>query len=279
VKREGDQRARLRRAFGVPEESMRGALRRHLRRLERARVPVVLPDGDEVENARGRCWVRRLRYPGSARHGRWSLADARGVEFARLAALARQPQLAGVSLQDCLFLDTETTGLAGGAGTLVFLCGLAFADGDDLVLEQIFLRAFGEEAAALTFVAQRLAEHPVPVTFVGKSFDRHRLAARMTLNRVPGAVLTERHLDLYHLARRAWRGALPDVRLRTVEERVLGLARVDDLPGERAPAAFLEWVRDRTGELDRVFEHNRLDVLSLVALLVALGRGAAPGDG
>jgi hypothetical protein len=279
VKREGDPRARLRRAFGVPEEGARGVLRRHLARLERARVPVVLPEGEEIENARGRCWVRRLRYPGSVRHGRWSLAEARAVPFAKIAELARQPQLGGVALGDCLFLDTETTGLAGGAGTLVFLCGLGFADGEDLVLEQVFLRAFNEEAAALTFIAERLAQHPVPVTFVGKSFDRHRLAARMTLNRVPSTVLTERHLDLYYLARRAWRAALPDVRLRTVEERVLGLARVDDLPGERAPAAFLEWVRDRTGELERVFEHNRLDVLSLVALLVALGRGAAPGDG
>ena len=65
-----------------------------------------------------------------------------------------------------------------------------------------------------------------------------------------------------------------DTRLKTVEDRLFGLRREDDLPGSEAPAAFLSWVRDRTGPVDRVLEHNRLDVLSLVALLGQLaGRG------
>lgn len=280
-------RGRLRRAFGVaPGQAarqapadVRASLRRHHERGLRARAIVALPAGGEVHNARGTCWVRRLQYAGGERHGHRTLGEVRDVEFGRIAVLARQPALADLALGDCLFLDTETTGLAGGAGTLVFLCGVAFVEAGELVLEQVFLRAFGEEGAALAHVAMRLQEHPVPVTFVGKTFDRHRLAARMTVNRVVSSVLTERHLDLYYLARRAWRQRLPDVRLRTVEEHLLGVRRADDLPGAEAPAAFLEWVRDRTGAVDRVFEHNRLDVLSLVTLLTTLAREPLPDGG
>lgn len=273
-------RNKLQRAFGVvPRADLRDALRRHHERGLRARPIVVLPPGEEVGNAHGTCWVRRLRHADDERHGARSLSEVRGVEFAKIAALARQPALADVELGDCLFLDTETTGLAGGAGTMVFLCGVAFIERGELILEQVFLRSFSEEGAALAHVALRLEQHPVPVTFVGKTFDRHRLAARMTVNRIPSSVLTERHLDLYYLARRAWRQRLPDVKLRTVETHVLGVQRDDDLPGAQAPAAFLEWVRDRTGAIDRVFEHNRLDVLSLVTLLTALAHEPLPGSG
>ncbi len=174
-------------------------------------------------------------------------------------------------LAHCLFLDTETTGLSGGAGTTVFMVGLGFVDGEELVLEQVFLRSFAEERAALRQVAQRLQEHPLQVTFVGKSFDRHRLAARMTLHRLEHAMLDPRHLDLFHVARRAWKHELPDTRLRTVEEHKLGFVRHDDLPGSEAPRAWLDWLRDGSGRVDRVMEHNRLDVLSLVALMGCLG--------
>jgi uncharacterized protein YprB with RNaseH-like and TPR domain len=177
-----------------------------------------------------------------------------------------------LSLDQCLFLDTETTGLSGGAGTIVFNVGMAFVEGGEVVVEQLLMRHFEEEPALLAQVGVRLAQHPVLVTYVGKTFDRHRLAARMALHRLPTDMLRDEHLDLYHVARREWRTQLPDCRLRTVEQRILGLHREDDLPGSEAPRAFLDWVRDRSGPLDRVLEHNRLDVLSVVALLAVLGR-------
>jgi uncharacterized protein YprB with RNaseH-like and TPR domain len=174
-----------------------------------------------------------------------------------------------LDLERCLFLDTETMGLAG-TGALVFLCGIAFFDGDALAAEQVFLRAFGEEPAALAHIEARLQERPFLVTYVGKSFDRHRLACRMAVHRIDTAMLVCRHLDLYHAARRRWRGTIPDCRLQTVERHVLGLERDDDLPGALAPAVYLDWLRDSRGPIDRVFEHNRLDVLSLVTLLGAM---------
>lgn len=278
-----DLRSKLRRTFDIdagdglaPRTASGAALREYLaRRRERIlgapRPKVELADGEELSNEAGTFWVRRARIPLDERHGAGSLRAADAVDWSRLCVLAKDESIGGARLEECLFLDTETTGLGGGAGTAVFLTGLAFVDGDALVLEQVFLRSFAEEPAALGHVASRLAERPLQVTFVGKSFDRHRLHTRMTLHRIPSRVLDPRHLDLYHLARRVWKAELPDCRLRTIEEHRLGLRRRDDLPGSEAPQAWLDWIRDGTGPVDRVLEHNRLDVLSLVGLLGVLG--------
>ena len=254
-----------------PDGAVRDFLQSRLARVRAAPRPLVaLPDCIGGAAAPGALWRRELRYPMSFVHGTAPLAAARALDCERLAVLAKDRAFADFDPRQCLFLDTETTGLAGGAGTVVFAYGLGFFRGDELVLEQLFLRDFGEEPAMLQHLAARLQEFPVPVTFVGKSYDRHRIAARLAVHKLQAPVLTQRHLDLYHLVRRSHGKVLPDARLRTVEERLLGLARTDDLPGSEAPAAFLDWIRDGSGPVDRVLEHNRLDVLSLVALLGVL---------
>lgn len=280
-------RDKLRRSFRVPgargaaaslsppgEARVAGArefLLRHRAHFSIApRAKVVLPPGAEQPTPHGVFWRRELLYPPSTQHGTKMLRAALALDGARLAHLAKDEAFATLRPEQCLFLDTETTGLAGGAGTTVFAYGLGFFRGDELVFEQLFLRDFGEELAMLHHVAARLREFPVPVTFVGKSYDRHRIAARFCVHKVKAPILSGPHLDLYHVVRRLFAKQWPDTRLRTVEERVLGLPRHDDLPGSEAPAAFLDWLRDGTGPVDRVLEHNRLDVLSLVALLGAL---------
>lgn len=248
-------------------EDLRAMLQRRMVERRAARPAVALPDGDEVHNDGGTCWRRLLRYPLAHRHGRLALASALELDGERLAVLSKRASFAALDPQRCLFLDTETTGLSGGAGTVVFVVGLGWFESDAFVLEQFFLRDFGEEPAMLRAVTQRLAERPIPVSYVGKSFDRHRIAARLAVHRLQAPILTDEHLDLYYVARRAFGRVLPDCKLRTVEERLLHLRREDDLPGSEAPVAFLQWVRDRTGPVDRVLEHNRLDVLSVAALL------------
>jgi uncharacterized protein len=264
---------RLRRAFAAEREegqqSLRDALRRREARL--SQDPIELPPGQIVENDRGACFVRQLRYPLDVKHGDMSLGAAWRADRERLAVLAKMPDVATLDLSKCLFLDTETTGLSGGAGTIVFMVGLGFFDGAEFVLEQTFLRSYGDEPAALIHTASRLEQYPNLVTFVGKCFDRHRIAARMAVHRIRSRVLTSHHLDLYYMARRAWKAELPDVKLQTVERHKLGVHRDDDMPGSEAPVAFLDWIRDGSGPVDRVFEHNRLDVLTLVTLLAALG--------
>ena len=250
-------------------------LRRQQQFAEPPRAPVALPPADELHTPHGVLWRRELRYPLAGCHGDVALARVLRLDGALLAKLGKHDAFAALRAEECLFLDTETTGLSGGAGTVVFAYGLGFLRGDELVVEQLFLRDFGEEPAMLHHVAARLAEFPVPVTFVGKSYDRHRIAARLAVHKVQAPVLTDVHLDLFHVVRRLHAKQWPDTRLRTAEQRLLGLHRHDDLPGSEAPAAFLQWVRDRTGPVDRVLEHNRLDVLSLVALLGAIGGASA----
>jgi len=241
------------------------------------RPAVELPAGGELATAHGVLWRRELRYAADFVHGAVPLGSGLRLDGERLARLARDPSFAGLDPSRCLFLDTETTGLHGGAGTVVFAYGLGFFRDGGFVFEQTFLRDFGEEPAMLHHFAARLREFPVPVTFVGKSYDRHRIHARLAVHRIQAPVLTQQHLDLYHLVRRAHGRELPDAKLRTVEQRLLGLDRRDDLPGSEAPAAFLDWIRDRSGPVDRVLEHNRLDVLSLAALLgVLAGRASGP---
>lgn len=258
------------------QPGMREFLLRRQQQFQGPPRPVVaLPPGEVVDLGQGPLWRRQLRYPLAHTHGSVPLGRARRLDGDRLAALAREPAFAALDVDRCLFFDTETTGLAGGAGTVVFAYGLAWFEPDGLVLEQLFLRDFGEEPAMLQLVAERLRARPVSVTFVGKSYDRHRIAARMAVHKVRSPVLTAPHLDLYHVVRRSCARDWPDSRLRTAEQRLLQLDRDDDLPGSEAPAAFLDWIRDHTGPVDRVLEHNRLDVLSLVALLGALAGGEA----
>lgn len=290
-------RDRLRRAFGLgrpserapvrPESDAapdRGGMREFLQRrraqLARGEVAprtvVTLPPGEECRGEDGAYWRRELCYGQGTLHGAIELDRARHLDGERLSALAKDASFGSLRAEECLFLDTETTGLAGGAGTVVFTYGLGFFARGEFVFEQLFLRDFGEELAVLRHVAARLAEFPVLVTFVGKSYDRHRIHARMLVHKLTSPVLTPRHLDLYHLVRRSHGKQLPDARLRTVEEHLLGLRRHDDLPGSEAPAAFFDWIKDRSGPVDRVLEHNRLDVLSLCALLGVLAGAASP---
>ena len=253
------------------EGSLREALVRRRQRELRGAREVELPPGETIENERGGCYLRTLRYPLDHRHGDAPLRRVFDLDRERLAVLAKDPAVEELDLSECLFLDTQTTGLSGGAGTVVFMTGLGYFDAEEFVLEQTFLRSYSEEAAALTHIKRRLAQYPQLVTFVGKSFDRHRLAARMAVHRLRSRVLSARHLDLYYVSRRAFRDHdLPNCRLQTLERHRLGVHRPDDLPGAEAPVAFLDWVRDGSGPVDRVFEHNRLDVLSLVTLLGSL---------
>src|ERR1700681_2673016 len=101
-----------------------------------------------------------------------------------------------------LFLDTETTGLAGGTGTYAFLIGLAWWDAGGLQVEQLFMRDFTEEHSVLCQLSDRLAERPVLVTFNGKTFDWPLLENRFTMARAIRVPRLEGHLGLLLSARR-----------------------------------------------------------------------------
>ena len=128
-----------------------------------------------------------------------------------------------------LFLDTETTGLAGGSGTYAFLVGIAWWEGGGLEIEQFFLREYSEERALLFALRERIAERPVLVTFNGKSFDWPLLETRYRMSRKVSVPTPRAHLDFLHPARNLWRLRLGSVRLSELERHVLGWDRGADL--------------------------------------------------
>ncbi len=205
-------------------------------------------------------------------HGSAPLAGALDVEAPLVASLALHPELAEVDFRRMLFLDTETTGLAGGTGTVPFLVGLAWFEGRSLRVHQLFLRRLGEEAPLLRVLAERMAEASCLVTFNGKSFDWPLLRTRFVLNRVPTPAELP-HLDLLHCARRVFKYRGAGTRLVHMEEQVLGYRRVGDVDGALIPDLYFRFLRGGDGSaLTPVLEHNVQDLLLLAALLGELGR-------
>jgi uncharacterized protein YprB with RNaseH-like and TPR domain len=169
--------------------------------------------------------------------------------------------------QQWLFLDTETTGLAGGTGTYAFLVGIAWWDGGGLETEQLFMREFSDECSLLAALAGRLAERPVLVTFNGKSFDWPLLETRYRMTRAIPPPTPRAHLDFLHPARNLWRLRLGSVRLSELECHVLGWDRGADVISELIPRTYLDFVRGGPPEpLVPVFHHNQMDLRGLAAL-------------
>ena len=212
-------------------------------------------------------------YPLPFRHGDIVVTSGRALgEAAKSLGKLATP----VAPEALLCLDIETTGLAGGTGTVAFMVGLAWLEGDALRIVQWILAGFAGEASLLARVRERTAVAGVLVTFNGKSFDLPLIKARARLagTDVPTDGLA--HVDLLHVTRRLLHAGWPDCRLRTAEARALRLERTDDLPGAEAPAAWRGWLeRGDAGMLGRVADHNRADLLALVALLALLEKPTA----
>ena len=135
------------------------------------------------------------------------------------------------------------------------------------------MAGFGAESELVARVSDRFARAGVIVSFNGKSFDMPLLKTRGRLVERELSAEGLVHVDLLHVTRRLLRAGWPDCRLRTAEARALRLERADDLPGAEAPGAWRRWLAHGDASLlARVLDHNRADVLSLVALLALLER-------
>jgi uncharacterized protein YprB with RNaseH-like and TPR domain len=200
-------------------------------------------------------------------------------------ALSKRTRAALADPSKWLFLDTETTGLAGGTGTYAFLIGLAWWDAGALQVEQLFMRDFGEEHAILHEVASRIAERPVLVTFNGKAFDWPLLENRFTMTRSIAVPRLAAHLDLLHPARALWKLRLGSVRLVELERHVLDAARLgwhrqDDVLAALIPQHYFDYLRGGPAEpLAAVVRHNQMDLRGLAALVGKIDALLACDDG
>jgi len=187
-------------------------------------------------------------------------------------SLSRKTRAALENPEKWLFLDTETTGLAGGTGTYAFLIGVAWWDAGGLQAEQFFMRDFAEEHSLLQELSQRVAERPVLVTFNGKSFDWPLLENRFTMTRSIAVPKLAAHLDLLHPARALWKLRLGSVRLAELERHVLdaprlGWRRENDVSSALIPQFYFDYLRGGPAEpLAGVVHHNQMDLRGLAAL-------------
>jgi len=212
--------------------------------------------------------VRRNEYGEHVAVRRWyAEPESFTPQAAALRLLAPESAAALSDPQQWLFLDTETTGLAGGTGTYAFLVGVAWWDAGGLQVEQFFMRDFGEEHSLLLALGERLRERPVLVTFNGKTFDWPLLETRYRMTRAIPVESLRAHLDLLHPARQLWRMRLQSVRLTELEKYILGWDRGPDLWGAMIPQLYFDYLRGGAAQpLADVFRHNQHDLRGLAAL-------------
>jgi hypothetical protein len=254
-------------------------LRRVIRRIEGARPPRPAPPsiesvlgGEVLDTEAGPILVVHHDVPLGQAYGAIVIGDAVAVAPSTLRILA--PALdADPDPRGLIFIDTETTGLAGGTGTYAFLVGVARLAGRHLRLTQFFMRDLDEEPALLAALAPLVRESAGIVTYNGSGFDVPLLETRFILQRQrwPGGVP---HVDLMRPARQVWGGQFDDCRLATLEARVLNVTRERDVPGFAIPSIYFEFLRRKhAGPLRDVLAHNRHDILALVALFGWLEHG------
>lgn len=226
--------------------------------------------GEFVSTRRGEAFVHEEIYEANYYHGLVPLeAD---VPLDLLATWAKDPRLLEMPLEAFAFMDTETSGLAGGTGTYAFLIGVGRFEGNlakrSFRLHQFFMRDPGEEPATLEALANFLAPCEVLVTYNGKAFDVPLLKTRYTLHDIPLPFEGYAHVDLLHLARRLWRDRLPTRTLKFIEENVLGAPRSnEEVPGYEIPWLYFDYLRSGdASEMKGVFYHNAMDIVALAAM-------------
>jgi uncharacterized protein YprB with RNaseH-like and TPR domain len=203
-------------------------------------------------------------------HGRAPIVRALRISTERLAQLALDPSLERIDIRGAVFVDTETTGLAGGTGTVPFLIGIGWFEDESMRIQQLFLPQLGCEAPMLHWLANRLAGASCMVSFNGKTFDWPLLRNRFVLNRVRAPSLPP-HVDLLHCARRVLRSRMRSVRLVELEKKVLGMYREDDISGALIPQMYFDYLDGGDASpIAKVIEHNANDLIALAALIAEL---------
>jgi uncharacterized protein YprB with RNaseH-like and TPR domain len=260
------------------------------RRDSRLRRAADALGGDVIERDGGAVIVVDRFYPADHRHGLLRIGDVPGRSMAaadEIALLGGVPEPLDSPPRSLMFIDLETTGLAGGAGTYAFLVGCGFFEPHGFRVRQYVMAAYQHERPLLAEVEALVRSSAGLVSYNGKSFDVPVLETRYQFNRIAPPFEGLAHVDMLHAARRFWRGATaapgawPDAdgcRLSTLERTLFGVRRIGDVPGFEIPARYFGYIRSGdAAPLEPVLEHNRLDIVSLAAMTaraVELLRGA-----
>lgn len=211
------------------------------------------------------CYVRETRFP---------LPEGTRLPDGLLSFMQGDPAIpCHLDPERLLFLDTETTGLSHGAGTVAFLVGVGEIKDGVLTVRQYLMRDYDEEPFVLRRTQRDLNACQALVTFNGRSFDMPLLQTRFVMQRMPMDTDRIPHADLLHTARRVWKLRLKRCNLGTLEEIIFHEPREDDLPGAEVPQRFFDYLKRKDFSLlEDILRHNAQDIASLARLLFTLCR-------
>jgi hypothetical protein len=243
------------------------------------RIGTVL-GGRSVSTKFGGCLVIDRRYEADRRHGSMPIGDCELLDGTGLKLL--DPAIAAPDTCRTVFIDLETTGLSGGAGTVAFLVGCGYFDLGAFQVRQFLLTSFSAERALLAAVTEFFDGADLIVSYNGKTFDIPVMETRWTFHRMAMPLDGVPHFDMLHPARRLWSGRTSSdeggCRLATLERMLFDVSRVGDVGGFDIPSRYFRFLR--TGDprpLEPVLEHNRLDLVSLAAVTAHAVRLAQSG--
>ena len=226
--------------------------------------------GRRVATKFGECMVIDRRYESDRWHGGIQIGQCTMDDLDSLRVL--DPGLSELSPRRTVFIDLETTGLSGGAGTVAFLVGCGYFDFGAFQVRQFLLTSHAGERALLAAVAEFFEDADLIVTYNGKTFDVPVMETRWLFHRMEMPLDGIAHFDMLHPARRLWpvgvsRPGQTDCRLSTLERTLFDVRRVGDVPGMDIPSRFFGFVRSGDPRpLEPVLEHNRIDLVSLAAV-------------
>lgn len=210
------------------------------------------------------CYVREMRFP--LLNMRLSLPE--GI-LPLMQGDETLPKV--IDPEQFLFLDTETTGLSRGAGTVAFLVGVGYIRGHELIVRQYLMRDYDEESFVLRRVLSHFEHAQALVTFNGRAFDIPLLQSRYIMQRMRADLSDFPHVDLLHTARRVWKLRLNSCRLSALEEHIYNEPRVDDLPGAEVPQRYFDYLKSHDfALLEDILKHNAQDIVTLARLLYTL---------
>jgi len=253
-----------------------GDLRQRLERLlepkkvyrKKAVVAIEqLVKGEVIPTPDGETFRVKEYFPSHFRYGEMTLTEILNIPTYPAHLLSRDERLKEIDFRKALFLDTETTGLAGGTGTFAFMVGLGFFEGEEFLIQQFFMRDYSEERAALSLINELIESFQFLVTFNGRHYDIPLLETRFILCRIASKIREMPNFDLLYPSRKIWKGAYDNCRLVTLESQLLGMERGDDVPSEWIPYLYFDYVKSGDAQkIYPVFYHNQMDILTMVAL-------------
>ena len=215
--------------------------------------------------------IRDFSYPLSSTFGDCKLEEWQDVSPEQLAVIFADKEFLQVSPPELLFFDTETTGLSGGTGTIPFLLGFGFFAHNHFYVKVFILNDLSKEEEFLEEVDRFLDSRDFSgvVTYNGKSYDYPLMETRYILQRKRFPLLKKPHLDFLFPARTLWKHTYESRSLGFLGEILLGLSRQEDIDSSHIPALYFNYLRSNDFSLiEKVIEHNALDLLGLAALLL-----------